>query len=75
MTIKRRLTDFKTAMNVGELAEVPQVSQQHIYKLVQTREIPYFRIGASVPLDPLVIARWLKIVEKNTEVWDQARKG
>jgi excisionase family DNA binding protein len=46
-------------MNVGELAEVPQVSQRHIYTLVSENKIPHVRIGGAGRFDPTDIAEWV----------------
>jgi excisionase family DNA binding protein len=48
------------ALTVADVADLLQVSQRHVYKLVQTGEIPHFKIGASVRFDPCLLADWVK---------------
>jgi excisionase family DNA binding protein len=49
----------KTALRVADVAKILSVSERQIYKLVQSGEIPYFRVGNAVRFDPLIISRWV----------------
>lgn len=75
MTIKGRLVDYTRAINVAELAWVLDVSERHIYKLVQSGEIPHFRVGSSVRFDPQIVDRWLQsMMAKHPGYLDDAGK-
>jgi excisionase family DNA binding protein len=49
----------KTAMTVEEVAQLLNVSERHVYKLVQDGVLPHLRVGNSVRFDPDKIADWL----------------
>ena len=65
MAMPSELGKSKTALKVADVAKILSVSQRHIYKLVQSGDIPYFKIGGAVRFDPLIIARW--VVEREDE--------
>ena len=48
------------ALTVADVAKLLTVSERHIYKLVQTGEIPHFKVGSAVRFDPELISKWLK---------------
>jgi len=47
------------AMTVEEVAGLLNVSQRHIYKLVQENKIPHVRIGSAVRFDPKDLSLWV----------------
>lgn len=50
----------RTAMTVAEVAELLQVSQRHIYQLVQDGHVPHLMIGKAIRFDPDQLGAWLK---------------
>jgi excisionase family DNA binding protein len=49
-----------SALNVSEIAELLNVSERQVYKLVAEHRIPCFKIGGSIRFDPFAIAIWLR---------------
>ena len=47
------------ALTVAEIAELLNVSQRHIYKLVAENQIPHVKIGGSVRFDAKDISDWI----------------
>ena len=58
--LPRDLGIVRNAMKVAEVAEMLQVSQRHVYKLVADGEIPFFKVGEALRFDPCLLADWLK---------------
>ena len=48
------------AMTVTEVAEVLNVSERHIYKLVSENKIPHVKIGSAVRFDAGDLIDWIK---------------
>jgi excisionase family DNA binding protein len=54
--------DGKTrALTVADVAELVNVSERQVYKLVAEHRIPCFKIGGSIRFDPLAVALWLRM--------------
>ncbi len=54
--------DGKTrALIVADVAELLNVSERQVYKLVAEHRIPCFKIGGSIRFDPLAVALWLRM--------------
>jgi excisionase family DNA binding protein len=49
-----------SALNVSDIAELLNVSERQVYKLVSEHRIPCFKIGGSIRFDPFAIAIWLR---------------
>jgi len=60
MTIIEQIEQRSSALKVSELANLLQVTPQHIYRLASVGLIPCFRIEGTIRLDPQEIAVWLK---------------
>ncbi|MGH9690242.1 MAG: helix-turn-helix domain-containing protein [Candidatus Acidiferrales bacterium] len=54
------LRDLKQALTVEEVAALLQVSERHVYSLVQTGAMPHFKVGNAVRFDPDSLADWLQ---------------
>jgi excisionase family DNA binding protein len=53
--------DGKTrALTVADVAELVNVSERQVYKLVAEHRIPCFKIGGSIRFDPFAVALWLR---------------
>jgi excisionase family DNA binding protein len=53
--------DGKTrALTVADVAELLNISERQVYKLVSEYRIPSFKIGGSVRFDPCAVAVWLR---------------
>ena len=53
--------DRKTsALTVADVAELLNISERQVYKLVAQHRIPCFKIGSSIRFDPFAIALWLR---------------
>ena len=50
----------RPAMTVAEVAVMLNVSERHIYKLVQDGTLPHFKVGGAVRFDPDRMAKWLE---------------
>ena len=48
------------ALRVRDLAQLLGVSQQQIYKMAASSEIPSFKVANAVRFDPHETAEWLK---------------
>lgn len=48
------------ALRVRDLAQLLGVSQQQIYKMTASGEIPSFKVANAVRFDPYETAEWLK---------------
>jgi len=46
---------------VADVAELVNVSERQVYKLVAEHRIPCFKIGGSIRFDPLAVALWLRM--------------
>jgi len=60
MTILEQIEQRSSALKVNELAEMLQVTPQHIYRMASSGLIPCFRIEGAIRLDPKEIANWLR---------------
>ncbi|MFI5109736.1 MAG: helix-turn-helix domain-containing protein [Terriglobales bacterium] len=49
-----------TALTVGDVAELLNISERQVYKLAASNRIPSFKIGGSVRFDPSAFAGWLR---------------
>ena len=55
-----RIEQWPRALAAPELADLLGMSRSAIYGLVQRGELPHYRVGNSVRLDPHGIAEWLR---------------
>lgn len=46
-------------MTAEQLSEYLQISRSSVYKLVQNRELPYTKLGASLRFPRTIIDKWL----------------
>lgn len=60
MSILEQIEQRSSALRVNELAELLQVTPQHIYRLAAAGLIPCFRIEGAIRLDPKEVATWLR---------------
>ncbi len=60
MTLIETLETKTEALKADELADLFDVTPQHIYKMAARGEIPSFRIAGAVRFDPHEVARWLR---------------
>ena len=60
MTLVENLKSRKRALNVRELAELFDVTPQHIYKMAASGSIPSFRVLGAIRFDPENVACWLQ---------------
>jgi excisionase family DNA binding protein len=54
------LYEEKRALTVPDVAELLNISERQVYKLVAEYRIPSFKIGGSIRFDPFAIAVWLR---------------
>jgi excisionase family DNA binding protein len=47
-------------ITVKMLAELLNIGQTKVYKLVNHRAIPHYRFGKMIRFDPWIIARWVR---------------
>jgi excisionase family DNA binding protein len=48
------------ALLVADVAELLNISERQVYKLVAAHRIPCFKIGGSIRFDPFAISVWLR---------------
>lgn len=66
MSIIETIEKRSSALRVGELARLLDVTPQHIYRLASAGLIPCFRIEGAIRLDPHEVATWLKSRQPKT---------
>jgi excisionase family DNA binding protein len=54
-----RIARRRNALTVTELADLLNLSANHIYDLVKLDQVPHYRLRGSIRFDPAKIARWL----------------
>jgi len=54
------LNERRQALLVTDVAELLNVSERHVYKLVAAHLIPCFKVGGSIRFDPFAISAWLR---------------
>ena len=59
MSLVEIIREKQEALRVRDLAQLLGVSQQQIYKMAASGEIPSFKVANAVRFDPHEIARWL----------------
>jgi excisionase family DNA binding protein len=57
-TIVSTIRSRQTAWSADEIAELIDISKQHIYKLAKAGRMPSHRIGGAVRFDPKELADW-----------------
>ena len=60
MTIIEKIEKRTSALRVGEVARLLDVTPQHIYSLASRGLIPSLRIAGAIRLDPQEVAAWLR---------------
>lgn len=55
-----RIAQRRRALTVAELADFLSLSTKQVYELIKQGQIPSYRIGGSIRLDPGPTARWLR---------------
>ena len=64
--LPKHLRSLGQALTVTQVAELLQVSERHVYHLVQSGVMPHFKIGNAVRFDPDTLGDWLqKIMDGN----------
>jgi excisionase family DNA binding protein len=59
VSLEELVLSRKSAMTVGEVALILNVSQRLVYQLVSAGEIPHFRVGSAVRFEPKSLSTWL----------------
>ena len=60
MSLVDVVREKQEALRVRDLAQLLGVSQQQIYKMAASGEIPSFKVANAVRFDPHETAEWLK---------------
>jgi excisionase family DNA binding protein len=60
MKLLEMLSKRTSALKVAEVADMFGVTQQHIYKMAASGQLPSFRIAGAVRFDPEDLAQWLR---------------
>jgi len=60
-------------MKVGELADLLRVTDKHVYKLVAQGQLPSFRLGAAIRIDPRAVTDLLR--RKYPQAWSVERRS
>jgi excisionase family DNA binding protein len=50
----------KEPMTVKQLAEYLRISKRSVYNAIEKDSLPVIRIGSTIRLDPVHVARWLR---------------
>lgn len=59
MKLLEILSKRTSALKVAEVAEMFGVTQQHVYKMAASGQLPSFRVAGAVRFDPEDLAQWL----------------
>jgi excisionase family DNA binding protein len=54
------LKKLESLWNVADAAAFLNTSRNAVYKLVERKQIPHFRLGRKVLFDPAKLRRWLE---------------
>ena len=54
------MKDIEKLLNIDELSEIIGLSQSAIYKMVNTKRIPYVKVGRLVKFEPIKIRLWIE---------------
>ena len=73
MSLIEELENRHETMKVGELAALLRVTDKHIYKMVARGQLPSFRLGAAIRIDPRAVADSLR--RKFPQAWSIGRKS
>jgi excisionase family DNA binding protein len=65
------LNERRQALLVTDVAELLNVSERHVYKLVAAHRIPCFKVGGSIRFDPFAISAWLRQKMSAADVEDR----
>ena len=57
------MNTIEKLLNIDEVSELIGLSQSAIYKMVNTKRIPYVKVGRLVKFEPSKIKLW---IEKNS---------
>ncbi|WP_396270735.1 helix-turn-helix domain-containing protein [Granulicella paludicola] len=60
MTLPERIAAHKTALKVGEAAELLGCSEGKLYAMIRNNKIPYFCVGSLKRFEPRILAKWLE---------------
>ena len=60
MTLIQILEGRRKALKVHEVAELLEVSKQHVYEMAADGSLPAFQVGRSIRIDPQDLADWLR---------------
>jgi excisionase family DNA binding protein len=60
ITLHERIAALDRALKVPELARMLSLSRQQVYQLIQSGQIPAYRIGGALRVDPATVAEWLR---------------
>lgn len=60
MKLLEMLSQRTSALKVAEVADMFGVTQQHIYKMAASGQLPSFRVAGAVRFDPEDLAQWLR---------------
>jgi len=71
MNLIEELETKRETVRVGELAALLRVTDKHVYKLVARGQLPSFRLGAAIRIDPRAVADLLR--RKYPQAWSIAR--
>jgi excisionase family DNA binding protein len=58
--LEAQLESSPNMITVKMLAELLNIGQTKVYKLVNHRAIPHYRFGKMIRFDPWIIARWVR---------------
>ena len=54
------MNTIEKLMDINEVSELIGLSQSAIYKMVNTKRIPYVKVGRLVKFEPSKIKLWIK---------------
>jgi len=73
MNLIEELENRRETMKVGELAALLRVTDKHVYKLVAQGQLPSFRLGAAIRIDPRAVTDLLR--RKYPQAWSVERRS
>ena len=54
------MKDIEKLLNIDEVSDLIGLSQSTIYKMVNTKRIPYVKVGRLVKFEPSKIRLWIE---------------
>lgn len=65
LTIVEQLLRRRKALSIKELSEILGIAYRTLHDMAKSGAMPSYKLGGSVRVDPVVIARWMQDREQS----------